>query len=313
MPEVKGLAATFDTVTGVATLTWHPAKGKRVEDYVLYRNEDSPQAPAISPAVGHTRDTVFIDSVRTRPDEDRKVLYRIRARDIREEVGPGSEPARLHVAPQSLVRTAMTLLIPGEVNGDATVKDTLRPVLQFHNLTRKQARVEWSLEGIDSSARTTVLGSARGADTLTWVPDQPAVTRIHAVLTDEGGARWEASAPLVVHPYRTFGTFPEDLPYLAGEEIRLFVHGDRMFAHRYRYGVTESWEHDFLTNTWKTLAGGSHSQTMWTGSQWFRGGKVYLLGEEEAQGVDLWTPGSHRRSVICLELERNEANLEEVG
>lgn len=194
LPVVTGLKATYDTVTGVATLIWRKAPGTRVDAYLVYRNEDSPTAPALSVLIGHTRDTVFTDTVRRSPGEDIKVLYRLRTKDSREEVGPASDPLRLHVVPLGMVRTTMTYVPVGLREGRASIKDTIRLVLQFHNPTRKNKQIRWNVGGPTPKERIAALDGLRGADTLVLVPDQPHSASVKVSVTDEAGSVWTLPA-----------------------------------------------------------------------------------------------------------------------
>lgn len=62
LPLVTGIAATYDTLSGVVTLTWHDTAYARKAGYVIYRQEGT-SSWITPPERGYTESPVFLDTV----------------------------------------------------------------------------------------------------------------------------------------------------------------------------------------------------------------------------------------------------------
>lgn len=247
IPSVAGLRVSFDTARGIATLAWNPNSFARLDEYIVYRNEDSPDAPAFSPMVGHTKDTVFTDTVRATPSEDRQVIYRVRIKDDREQVGPGSDPARLHIVPEGMIRTAMTLLPVGSKNGMTRVQEPVMLVLQYDNPTRMVRTIDWRVNESDSATRSVQAGEKRGSDTLVFTPMQIGKVSVSVTTFDDAGDARTVTGlldPVLDSPTAHAAAeadsrvAPQDV-FFADDSIHFIGTGNSMF------GRIVKWEWDF--------------------------------------------------------------------
>lgn len=234
IPIVEGIRAYLDTAAGVITLTWKPSKYPKLEEYVIYRVQESGGSPDSEPEIGRTRDTLFVDSVRKAfSQNDFSVRYRVRIRNSEEQFGLSPKPLRVHVPPSGLIRTALNLRrqYPRDEAAGIKIKDTLRFVLEFENPTRKNAELVWSIEGPEQVARNIFLGFERGEDTLFWIPEHPGKARVTAAVTDNAGDEWSVSADVEILLDPPAAIAGKDTTLLVGESLLLSGRGRDGLGH----------------------------------------------------------------------------------
>ncbi len=81
-PQTDGLSATYDSISGVVTVSWSPVKVSDQAGYVVYRRQDISQTPA-QISTNLVTDTVFRDTLRRGNGDDSRMLYlyQIKAQD----------------------------------------------------------------------------------------------------------------------------------------------------------------------------------------------------------------------------------------
>lgn len=189
IPVVEGIQAKLDTAAGVVTLTWNRSSYPKLLEYLIYRVQESDDAPEIAPAIGRARDTVFVDSVRKAFwMDDFHVKYFVRIKNPAEELGASPEPLRVHIIPSGMVRTAASLLREGTRDGVTSIRDTVKFIVQYDNPTRKVKSIQWDAEGYPDFSRSTSPDRKKGSDTLVVAPDSSLIVPVRVRLTDEAGA-----------------------------------------------------------------------------------------------------------------------------
>lgn len=114
-------------------------------------------------------------------------------------------------------RTALSFLAAGTRHGQASIGDTLRLVLQYHNPGHDVESIEWTIGGPEPVTRTTQPGRSRGADTVVLVPKETFTTDILVAVTDGRGKEERRSFRLEI---------VEDPPEaLAGNDTAVWIGG----------------------------------------------------------------------------------------
>lgn len=201
IPAVAGLAAALDTASGVVTIRWKRADHHGLKEYVLFRDQAGKEDGAAT-AWAETRDTFFVDTVfgdasrpRRFPADDtlvRTLVYRIKARDRADSLGPFLEKAELAAPSPRMIRSewgfrALNGLHGASGEDTASIKDTVRCEISFLNRFRDVRSVEWRI-GDSLSGRLETHGARSGKDTVRFIcPGYDGVVTIKARMVDEAG------------------------------------------------------------------------------------------------------------------------------
>jgi hypothetical protein len=81
-PEATGLSASYDSISGIVTLTWSPVKVSDLAGYQIYRRQNLSEIPELI-SLSLVTDTVFKDTLRRGNGDGSRVLYlyQIKAQD----------------------------------------------------------------------------------------------------------------------------------------------------------------------------------------------------------------------------------------
>lgn len=180
IPVVAGLEVALDTLAGVARISWSPAEYKRLESYVVYRQRRD-QAIPVPQAIGATTDTFWNDTLYFPAGNDYGLAagtfpapvpweYRVRIRNLSDDLGDVFGGAKLDAVPPSWVQTHLEFRTSGTDNGQGSLNDTVKVVALFRNKTRRLTQVVWREHGVDV-VRSQALraGTESGSDTLAVV------------------------------------------------------------------------------------------------------------------------------------------------
>jgi hypothetical protein len=197
IPVVTGLHVAYDTVAGVAVLSWRPAEYKHFSRFHIYRDRAGSLSPSAFP-IGSTRDTVYFDSLYRDgepiaglgPDSPPRVEYRVRVVNLSDVPGLPFGSVAVDAVDPDRASTSLSLrLASGGM--EASLGDTLFLVARYGNPTRNLKELRWySLPG-GTPLRTAPLEGRSGTDTLRFVaPMEAGQVSFRLEATDEAGSTW---------------------------------------------------------------------------------------------------------------------------
>jgi hypothetical protein len=198
IPVVMGVRAVFDTVSGVARLSWHAVDYPRISRYQVFRDLAGSQV-LTSVSIGSTRDTVFADTLFRNgspglgwPDDTAfRVEYRVRVVNLSDVPGPTFGAVEVAVAPPRSVTTALSLRL-SDGTQEASLGDSLVLIGGFDNPTRGQRELRWYALPERTLLRTAVVEGRSGTDTLRILaPREPGRMELALEATDEAGTIWQ--------------------------------------------------------------------------------------------------------------------------
>ena len=219
IPVVTGLKASFDTLNGVATLTWNKVKYAHFQSYQVLRNQASDVVPALLPLASVTdtvyRDTLFLPDSKTGKDGTgpgsdsliRSLQYRVKVVNQSDQIGLSYGKADLSAPSPFFVRMVLTLDGENRTVGRplqgmrASVGDSLRLNLWFDNPTRKAASIRWYSGSSPDPIRSVVLDPAvrNGVVSLPYrTGDSAGTETIRVEVRDEAGTPWKKNFSLSV-------------------------------------------------------------------------------------------------------------------
>jgi hypothetical protein len=232
--QVTGIKVVYDTLNGVARLTWDKSEYPYLKEYLVFR--DGVPATVLSQApLTSTTDTVFADSLYDNPFElygDRsrapavsahKLQYRVAIRDQFGFPGRSFGSKEITAVTPAQVFTFGTISFPDFPNGYAGLLDTVKIVVQFENKGRRIRRIRWQADRFDIAARVVQVDTHSGNDTLVFVcPRSMEYGTFHANLLDDAGMEWTISKPFYTYsiPPKVSLTVPSDI-LRSGDSVAL--------------------------------------------------------------------------------------------
>ncbi|MEO7426861.1 MAG: hypothetical protein ABI036_16865 [Fibrobacteria bacterium] len=203
IPVITGLRVDYDTLNGVARVSWSPVKYALLQDYALFR--DNAQYTDLSPLpIVRLRDTVYRDTLFPRGGGGYAALqddsfslnveYRVKARNISDDLGANFRFVALHAPSPAWVRTFLDLELLDTTDGVFSRMDSARVVLRYRNKTRSNDSLAWFPGSGNTPIRVRADLGFIGEDTLvfaTAAKSGPAYIKV--VMKDEAGSKWETT------------------------------------------------------------------------------------------------------------------------
>lgn len=214
MPTVQGISVEYDTLKGIARLRWRPVKHPLIQDYLLYRGDDS-GAPVPGGSFAHTADTFFIDTLWNPSAGDtaarpglpfaysdmavRAFTWRVRARLKTGEIGPFGHSASAQAISPAWIATRTSLALAWRHPHTATVNDSLPLVVKFFNPLHRIQSIRWYDDPGSPPVRVSALSAREGSDTLPYRSgDSPSNSLWMVSLIDEAGIETRDSISIQV-------------------------------------------------------------------------------------------------------------------
>jgi hypothetical protein len=227
IPVVLGLAASYDTASGVVRLSWRAADYRGFQNYCIFRDFYDSAAYAANP-VGATSDTVFLDTVFDRhltsglfsfsDTNDYHFRYRLAIRNNVSVIGPTFKYADIIAASPLKVKAVFSFSsrqiekdlitnaffdssIVGKVKmaGRASINDSMLIIARVSSRSRSLVRLEWKDEN-GSVVRSVKLDTTRKS-AVDSIPCRWMNLGMHAVtcaITDNAGCTWIDTARIAV-------------------------------------------------------------------------------------------------------------------
>lgn len=172
IPVVTGLKVSYDTLSGVARVSWNGVAYPQLQGYQVFRDKPEDLLLKATP-IGMTSDTFYLDTLFV-PDSISgrgpnngaadstylKYRYRVKVVNKSEQTGLPYGYAELTAPSPYFVRTLMQFegfdLTSGQgLSGDWVVrsKDSIRVNLSFRNPGRRVKRIEWKKDGEDGAVK----------------------------------------------------------------------------------------------------------------------------------------------------------------
>lgn len=195
-PAPASLRSEYDTLSGVAELSWSPPRVPDLDGYAVYRiGPVTPFPQRLNPAL--LRDTVFRDTLFRSFDDDSTLVvsYQVKSQDLSGSLSTGfSPPILVHGIAPGKVRTRFSLSL-GTASGDTAVPgDTVRVFAFYENPTRQHARIAWRYSGSTTLLRERIAALPRyGTDTLVLPSLQPGAFTVLVEAEDAAGSVWRDS------------------------------------------------------------------------------------------------------------------------
>jgi hypothetical protein len=202
---VTGLAVSYDTAKGIATLRWNRIRHSQLLDYQIYRDE-GPRSPITFKFLDFSQDTVFADTIWSAGPEapirfpnllefgdtsERIFTWRVRARLRTEAVGPLLNSVSAQLISPIWIRTVASVGLVGAIPGNLmTVEDSLSMVVSFNNPLRRIKSIRWyDADDALVPEREISVDTGNGSDTLKFrAGSKPKRKSYTVTLVDETGA-----------------------------------------------------------------------------------------------------------------------------
>ena len=204
IPVVEGLAATYDTLNGVVTLSWKATKYRDFQDYLIYRDYFDSLNLSSTP-IAFTDDTVFQDSIFDNSKLSGKFSftdtngyhfkYRVTVRNNSQEEGLSYKYTGIIAASPVQVKTEITI-VPyhigkGIISNSSSINDPIRFTINLTNQTRKLSEIKYTDLNSDSIIANVLIDSLKGfEDTLNYLWKTTGEKKIEISVLDLGGASW---------------------------------------------------------------------------------------------------------------------------
>jgi hypothetical protein len=270
IPVVMGLQVKYDTLRGVATLSWNKVRYAHFQSYQIFRNLSSDLVPSSVP-LSSSQDTVIEDTLYQSDNLADSLVqrfqYRVRVVNKSDQTGLSYGFVSL-IAPSpyfvlsSLDFDAFNYSAGRPVTEmEASPQDSLRVNLWFRNPTRKLKRVEWYVGGFEGRlAKTLELDPPvkSGVGSVAYVTSGEIGTDTLSVkVWDETGKAWNAQLGIKVSYDPPKAQAGADMPVSRGSIAHL--HGSASD----RLGRIAMWEWDIGSKgTFVKTSGGDTSFTV---------------------------------------------------
>lgn len=205
IPVVTGMKVTYDTLHGVATLSWDKVQYMNLQDYLVYRaHKDSGQWPA-SPIL-YVSDTVTIDSVFKKSlawgpfsfsdTNDYHFKYRVCVRNNSDQIGLPYKYVDIQTPSPTKVRTFFSWQYLNTIADSASINDSVSIIVSYRNATRKNMKLCWYVNTKDSVFKTKEDSSLTGTDSIKYAWPVVSKPKVYASMVDEGNTTWWDSTML---------------------------------------------------------------------------------------------------------------------
>jgi hypothetical protein len=199
-PAPRSVTVSYDTVRGVAVLSWHPVHVSDLLGYYVYRGLNGNSIGVLDSVTG--ADTVFHDKL-YRSFSDLTIdtcRYQVAAFDSAHNPVNKSNPITLVTVPPAFVRTVFTFGVIGAVNDTVEAGDTIAVRAAFSNTNNLNIVVAWYGAYPDQVLKQDSVKVKSGADTLRHAFTFSGRAVLHAVAVDDHGNSWLDSIVLAVLP-----------------------------------------------------------------------------------------------------------------
>ncbi len=246
IPVVTGLKVSYDTLSGVARISWKPVSYSLLQDYGVFR--DSAGSISLSGApLKWINDTVYFDTLfhpgpayaSGTDSSKRRVEYRVKARNKSDRVGENFGYVGLEAPSPAWVTTFLETSVQGLSDFTLSPNDTVRIVAKYRNPGRTNDSLFWFIAPGTTPVRiSTTLGYA-GADTLVYVsPNVAGPIEIRVAIKDQAGIRRERMLTGTVIPDRPTASAGKDTVVALGGRFKL------QGSSFQRFGSIVKWEWD---------------------------------------------------------------------
>lgn len=196
IPVVTGMSATYDTLHGIAILSWNNTEYTHFQDFLIYRDDFN--AINLSPnPIASTSEIIFRDSIfKWVSPYNYHYKYRLKVRNNSQEIGKSYKFIEVKAISPIQVQTTFTfatLHMPtGIMMSAASINDSMQITCSFHNPTRKNLKLSWAVEDINAITQVYMPDppSQYGSDTLKYVWQKTGSFPIYIIAEDDGGAIW---------------------------------------------------------------------------------------------------------------------------
>ncbi|MBK9577947.1 MAG: carboxypeptidase regulatory-like domain-containing protein [Fibrobacteres bacterium] len=243
IPTVKGLSASYDTLSGVMSISWKSADYPNFQEYLLYKQENTskslPTVPLAILADTIYKDTIYPLTKRFADTNSYSFQYRVKIRDKFDKEGSVYGFLRGNAYPPSLVKTYMTFNSLSKID-TLTRNDTIRIALKLENKTRRLKTLKWSVGKIDSAVKSVDLDSTTrfANDTLSYSWPSEGTFKVYATNRDNAGTSWVDSFQVYVI---------KDVPRINAQYDTLVLTNSEAKLHAtaaYRFSKIAKWEWD---------------------------------------------------------------------
>ncbi len=218
IPVVVGLRASYDTLRGVVHLAWNKVEYRDFSEYLVFRDTGLSLTLSQQP-IARVQGTAFSDTVR-RPSAtalfapgdtiDRRLEYRIRVRNLSDQVGLGYGNLPVTAASLASVRTAIALETVATTWDPDREADSTVVGVSLANRTRPLAGITWALGRKDSVVATRKLGGEKSArDTLRFAWSRLGAYTVYVQVEDGAGTVWSDSLRMPGNSGPTLGGTPD--------------------------------------------------------------------------------------------------------
>lgn len=233
-PAPRHISATYDTATGVVTLTWEKVKVSDLYGYYVYRKEDS-DTDFIKIATAF--DTIYhdtIDTIINNPNDSTiqcRLQYQVKSVDTLTNTSSFSPRADITAWSPTLIMTLFTwTLLPGDtdtvVNGQS-----VDLAVHFKNKTRKNILIRWYTGNPLDTVRITSVNTKEGDDTLSYTWQDTGVYLVCVEALDEKGYCWRDSCNVTVQGLIPTDTWEDFYPLVHKRRFSgAAVIGDTLYA-----------------------------------------------------------------------------------
>lgn len=199
VPTPRSVTIAYDTLHGVAVLTWHTVHVSDLSGYIVYRGIDG--SPIVAIDTVPAADTVYLDTLYHSFTVSNvfSVQYEVSAFDIATNEGNLSNPVTVEAVPPALVRTVFMIGISG---GSDTVEagDTLSVIVAFANKNNAIVTLAWFASYPGTALKLDSMNVKSGKDTLRHAFDRSGAFTLFVEAMDDHGNSWVDSLALAVIP-----------------------------------------------------------------------------------------------------------------
>jgi hypothetical protein len=199
VPAPRSVTVAYDTVHGVAVVSWHAVHVSDLKGYFVIRGLNGKfDTTTISAA-----DTIFHDTI-YRSFADLAIdtcQYQVAAFDSGSNTSSYTNPTTLITVPPASVRTVFAFSVTGAINDTAEIGDTVVISARFSNVNNLNNVVLWYSSYPDSVLKQDSVKMKSGADTLRHLFTSSGRAALYVVAVDDHGNSWLDSIVVAVRPH----------------------------------------------------------------------------------------------------------------
>lgn len=250
IPVVTGFRVVFDTLAGLAMVSWNKVHYRDFKSFVVLRGKRDPLVP-LDTVIGVTADTFWVDTVFRPGSNDyglasgkfpdpTGVEYLVKVRNQSRNDGESYGSAAFNVVPPSWAQTYTELKLVGAIGGKASLNDTIKVVASFRNKTRTFRKILWRISGQDDPVRDLELekGSHIGTDTLMVTSSQAGLRKVYCQVVDDAEKMWTTIGDIDFIRVAPTAIPGPDTSVYRGAKVKLHGKGTTQF------GTIVKWEWD---------------------------------------------------------------------